>query len=251
MVILALGLAHPSQGSAQTLRPRPAPPAAQPSVASTIQVLREAGGLHVEVREARPADVLQTLGARAGVAVTLEGELPGRITRAFTVASVEAAVREVIRGYPTALVFEPDRAIRVIALRPAPGDGAPASPAPTGAAAQSEAGPAPAAPDEPAPAADPDPGRAEDEAPHHRGRALGAAPPAVRRPPPGDPDPAAPPAEAPAAGPRDAGRAHAAPDPAGAGRPPASRAALMETLMRVMRPSAIAPGPPRPDGRTR
>ena len=195
--------------------------------------------------------MLQTLGARAGVAVTVEGELPGRLTRVFTVASVEAAVREVVRGYPAVLVFEPDRAIRVIALGPAPGDGAPASPSPTGAAAQSAAGQAPAAPDETAPGADPDPVRAEDEAPHHRGRALGDSTPAVRRPTPGDPDPAARQAGAPAPGPRDAGRAHAAPDTAGAGRPQASRAELMETLMRAMRPSAIAPGRPRPDGRTR
>ena len=250
MAILALGLTHPPQGSAQTLRPLPAPPVAQRGVDGTIQVLTDRGGLHVDVREARPADVLQTLGARAGVAVTVEGDLPGRLTRVFTVASVEAAVREVVRGYPTVLVFEPDRAIRVIALGTAPGEGAPAAPSPTVVAAPSEAGQAHAATDETAPGADPDPVRAEDEAPHHRGRARGDSTPAVRRPTPGDPDPAARQAGTLAPGPRDAGRAHAAPDTAGAGRPQAFRAELMETLMRAMRPSAIAPGRPRPDGRT-
>jgi hypothetical protein len=248
MAILALGLAHPSQGCAQPLRALSAPPVAQPSVASTIQVLRDSGGLHVEVREARPADVLRTLGARTGVAVTVEGELAGRITRAFTVTSVEAAVREVVRGYPTALVFENDRAIRVIALGTAPVDGAPASPSPTGLAAPPEAGQAPAATQETAPGADPDQVLAEDDAPHHRGRALGDSAPAARRPVPGDPDPAAREAAAQAPGPRDAHSAH---DTAGAGRHQAFRAELMETLMRAMRPPAIATGRPRPDGRTR
>ena len=249
--ILALGLTPTPQGSAQTLRALPAPPVAQRGVDSTIQVLTDRGGLHVDVREARPADVLQTLGARAGVAVTVEGELPGRITRVFTVASVEAAVREVVRGYQAVLVFENDRAIRVIALGNAPVDGAPASPSPTVVATQPAAGQAHAATDETAPGADPDQVRAEDDAPHHRGRALGDSTPAVRRQTTGDPDPAAPQAGAPAPGPRDAGRAHAASDTAGAGRQPASRAELKETLMRAMRPSAIAPGRPRPDGRTR
>ena len=248
MAILALGLTHPPQGSAQPLRALPAPPVAPPSVASTIQVLRDSGGLHVEVREARPADVLRTLGARTGVAVTVEGELPGRLTRAFTVASVEAAVREVVRGYPTALVFEPDRAIRVIALGTAPGDGAPASPSPAGLAAPPEAGPAPAATPETAPGADPDPVRAEDDGRDHGRRTLGDSTPAGRRPVPGDPDPAARQAAAPAPGPRDA---HAAPDTAGAGRHQAFRAELMQTLMRTMRPPALAPGRPRPDGRPR
>ena len=59
----------------------------------------------VEVRDARPVDVLQALGVRGGVPVTVQGELPGRITRAFTAASVEDAVREVLRGYSMALVF--------------------------------------------------------------------------------------------------------------------------------------------------
>ena len=40
--ILALGLTHTPQGSAQTLRALPAPPVAQRSVDSTIQVLTEA-----------------------------------------------------------------------------------------------------------------------------------------------------------------------------------------------------------------
>jgi hypothetical protein len=251
MAILALGLTHPPQGSAQTLRALPAPPVAQRAIDRTIQVLTDRGGLHVDVREARPADVLQTLGARAGVAVTVEGELPGRITRAFTVASVEAAVREVVRGYPTVLVFENDRAIRVIARGNAPVDGAPASPSPTVVAAQLEAGQAHAATDETAAGADPDQVLAEDEAPPHRGRALGDSTSAVRRQATGDPDPAARQATAQAPGPRDTGRAHAAPDTAGAGRQQAFRAELMETLIRAMRPSAIAPGRPRTDGRTR
>ena len=173
MAILALGLTPTPQGSAQTLRALPAPPVAQRGVDSTIQVLTDRGGLHVDVREARPADVLQTLGARAGVAVTVEGELPGRITRVFTVASVEAAVREVVRGYQAVLVFENDRAIRVIALGNAPVDGAPASPSPTVVAAQPEAGQAHAATEETAPDADLDQVLAEDDGRHHRRRALG------------------------------------------------------------------------------
>jgi hypothetical protein len=73
--------------------------------AGPIHVVIDAAGLRVEVRDARPADVLQTLGARSRVPVTLRGELPGRITREFSVASVEDAVREVLRGYSAALVF--------------------------------------------------------------------------------------------------------------------------------------------------
>jgi hypothetical protein len=251
MAILALGLTHTPRGSAETLRALPAPPTAQPRVDSTIRVRTDRGGLRVEVREARPADVLRALGAQTGVAVTVEGELPGRITRAFTVASVEDAVREVIRGYPTALVFESDRAIRVIALGNAPGDGAPASPSPTVIATQPEAGQADAATDETAPGADPDQVLADDDAPHHRRRVLGDSAPATPRQAIGDPDSAAPQAAAQAPGQRDAGRAHAAPDKAGAGRQQAFRTELMETLMRVIRPSAIATGRPRTDGRTR
>src|SRR5262245_4882974 len=101
MVILALGLTYTPQGSAETLRALPGPPPAQARADGTIRVLTDRGGLRIEAREARPADVLRALGARTGVAVTVEGELPGRITRAFTAASVEDAVREVIRGYPT------------------------------------------------------------------------------------------------------------------------------------------------------
>jgi hypothetical protein len=249
--ILALGLTHPPQGSAQTLRALPVPPVAQPGVASTIQVLTDRGGLHVDVREARPADVLQTLGARTGVAVTVEGELPGRLTRAFTVASVEAAVREVVRGYPTVLVFEPDRAIRVIALGTAPGEGPPAAPSPTGIAPPPEPGPAHAATDQTAPGADPDPEPAEDDGRHHRRSAPGDSAPAARGPALGDSDAEAPPAAAPAPRPRDPARAHAAPNPAGAGQPQAFRTELMETLMRAIRPPAIATGRPRTDGRTR
>ena len=251
MAILALGLAHTPQGSAQTLRALPTPPVAQPRVDSTIHVLTDRGGLHVEVREARPADVLQTLGARTGVAVTVEGELPGRITRAFTVASVEDAVREVVRGYPTALVFENDRAIRVITRGNAPVDGAPASPSPTVIATQPEAGHAHAATDETAPGTDPDQVLAEDDGRHHRGRALGDSAPAVRRQAIGDPHPTARQAAIQAPGQREADRAHAAPDKAGAGRQQAFRTELMETLMRAMRPSPIAIGRPRTDGRTR
>jgi hypothetical protein len=250
MAILALGLIYTPQGSAETPRALPAPPVAQPRVDSTIQVLTDRGGLRVEVREARPADVLRALGARTGVAVTVEGELPGRITRAFTVASVEAAVREVIRGYPTALVFESDRAIRVIALGNAPGDGAPAAPSPTVVAAQPGAGQAPAATDETASDADPDQALAEDEAPHHRRRAPGDSDPAGRTQANGDRDPAAPRATAPAPGRRDAGRGHAASDKAGAGRLQTFRTQLMETLMQAIRPPASATGRPRTDGRT-
>jgi hypothetical protein len=250
MAILALGLTYTPQGSAQTLKALPTPPAAQPSVDSTIHVLTDGGGLRVEVREARPADVLQTLGARTGVAVTVEGELPGRITRAFTTASVEDAVREVVRGYPTALVFESDRAIRVIALGNAPADGRPASPAPTVIATQ-PAGPAPAATDETAPGADPDQVLAEDDGPHHRGRAPDDSAPAVRRQAMGDREPTARQGAIQAPGQREAGRAHAAADNGDAGRQQAFRAELMETLKRAMRPSPIATGRPRTDGRTR
>ncbi len=249
--ILALGLTPTPQGSAQTLRALPAPPVAQRGVDSTIQVLTDRGGLHVDVREARPADVLQTLGARAGVAVTVEGELPGRITRVFTVASVEAAVREVVRGYQAVLVFENDRAIRVIALGNAPVDGAPASPSPTVVAAQPAAGQAHAATEATAPDADLDQVLAEDDGRHHRRRALGDSAPAARRQAIGDPDAAAPQAAAQAPGQRDAGRAHAAPDKAGAGRQQAFRTELMETLMRAIKPSVSATGRPRTDGRTR
>jgi hypothetical protein len=164
---------------------------------------------------------------------------------------VEAAVREVVRGYQTVLAFENDRAIRVIALGNAPVDGAPASPSPTEIAAQPEAGQAHAATDETTAGADRDQVLAEDDAPRHRGRALGDSTPAVRRQAIGDPDPAGRQAAAEAPGQRDAGRAHAAPDKAGAGRQQAFRAELMETLIRAMRPSAIATGRPRTDGRTR
>lgn len=251
MSVLVLGLTHTPQGSAQNLRALPTPPGAQPRVDSAIHVLTDRGGLHVEVREARPAEVLQTLGARTGVAVTVEGELPGRITRAFTVASVEDAVREVVRGYPTALVFENDRAIRVITLGNAPVDGAPASPSPAAIATQPEAGHAHAAADETAPGADPDQVPAEDDGRHHRGRALDDSAPAVRRQAIGDPDPTARQAAIQAPGQREADRAHAAPDKAAAGRQQAFRTELMETLMRAMRPSPVTIGRPRTDGHTR
>jgi hypothetical protein len=80
-----------------------APAAAQPGHA--IHIVRQGGALLVDVRDARPTDVLQALGAQCRVSVTVQGKLPGRITRAFTVASVEDAVREVVRGYSVALVF--------------------------------------------------------------------------------------------------------------------------------------------------
>src|SRR5262245_58631982 len=63
---------------------------------SAIHVAIDGAGLRIEVRYARPADVLQTLGAQSRVPITVQGELPGRITRTFTAASVEDAVREVI-----------------------------------------------------------------------------------------------------------------------------------------------------------
>ena len=196
MAILALGLTPTPQGSAQTLRALPAPPVAERGVDSTIQVLTDRGGLHVDVREAQPADVLQTLGARTGVAVTVEGELPGRITRVFTVASVEAAVREVVRGYQAVLVFENDRAIRVIALGNAPGDGGPASPSPTVAAAQPEAGQARAATDETAPTRIPTkcgprtmPPATAERPSAIRLRRSGGRPPAIPTPPRARPGP--------------------------------------------------------------
>jgi hypothetical protein len=251
IAILALVLAHPRHGSAETPRALPAPAAAPERVDSTIRVLTDRAGLRVECRDARPADVLRALGERTGVAVTVEGELPGRVTRAFTVVSVENAVREVIRGYPTALVFENDRAIRVIALGSAPGDGAPAPPSSTVTATQPEASQAPATTDETAPSADPDPVLAEDDDRHHRRRAVGDSAPTARGQALGDPDPAAPQAAAQAPEPRDAGRAHAAPDKAAPGRQQALRTELMETLMRAIRPSAIPTGRPRTDGRAR
>jgi hypothetical protein len=218
----------------------------------------DGGGLRVEARESRPADVLRALGARTGVAVTVEGELPGRITRAFTVASVEDAMREVVRGYPTALVFDraeesdraPWRGIRVIALGNAPRDGPSVSPSPSVIATQPEAGHARAATDETAPGADPDQALTEDDGRHPRGRTLGDSAPAIRRQAIGDPDSNARRAAAQAPGQREAGRAHA-PDPAGAARQQAFRTELFETLSRAMRPSPIATGRPRTDGRTR
>jgi hypothetical protein len=245
MALLALGLACTPQGSAETLRPLAA---AQPRVDSPIRVLTDRAGLRVECREARPADVLRALGARTGVTVTVEGELPGRITRAFTVASVEDAVREVIRGYPTALVFENDRAIRVIALGSAPGDGAPASPPPTATTTPPGAGQARAAADETAPGADPDPVLTEDDGGHHRRSAPSDSGPTARRQVVGDPGSAARQGAAQAPRQRNPGPAQATPDTAGAGRQQAFRAELMETLMRAIRPSTIATSRTRTDG---
>ena len=96
VAILFLGVMDPLRAAAaETPRPLAAPPAAPAKVDSPIRVLTDGAGLRVECHEARPADVLRALGARTGVAVIVEGELPGRITRTFTAPSVEAAVREV------------------------------------------------------------------------------------------------------------------------------------------------------------
>jgi hypothetical protein len=251
VAILLLGFADPPRAAAETPRPLAAPP----KVDSAIRVLTDRAGLRVECHEARPADVLRALGAQSGVAVIVEGELPGRITRTFTAPSVEAAVREVIRGYPTALVFDNDRAIRVIALGGAPADGAPASPSPT--TTPPEAGPARAAADETAPGGDPEDGVPEDEGDHHHRSALGESGPGARRQPGGTPNSTARPGAAPAPPQRIPGPGLAAGDrkgPAGdrkgPGQPQAFRTELMETLMRAIRPS-IATGRPRTDSQAR
>jgi hypothetical protein len=256
VAILFLGVMDPLRAAAaETPRPLAAPPAAPAKVDSPIRVLTDGAGLRVECHEARPADVLRALGARTGVAVIVEGELPGRITRTFTAPSVEAAVREVIRGYPTALVFDNDRTIRVIAHGGAPGESAPASPSPT--TTPPEAGPARAAADETAPGADPEDGLAEDEGDHHHRSALGESAPGARRQPGGPLNSAASPGAAPASprrtpGPRLAAgdRKGPAGDRKGAGQPQAFRAELMDTLMRAIRPS-IATSKPRTDGQAR
>jgi hypothetical protein len=164
---------------------------------------------------------------------------------------VENAVREVIRGYPTALVFENDRAIRVIALGSAPGDAVPASPSPTVHTTQPDAGQARAATDVTESGADPDPLLAEDDGGHHRRSALDDSAPTARGQAIGDPDSAAPQTAAPAPRQRDQSRAHAAPGKVSGNRQPAFRTELMETLMRAIRPSTIATSRPRTDGQGR
>jgi hypothetical protein len=125
-------VAAPASGTA-------APPAAAPLRADgAIHVVMDGTALRVDVQDARPADVLRTLGARSRVPVTVHGELPGRITRAFHAASVEDAVREVVRGYSAALVFSREAEghdarpsdIRIIAIGNPPPEGEPAEPAP-------------------------------------------------------------------------------------------------------------------------
>jgi hypothetical protein len=252
VAVLLLGVTDPPLATAAE---PPRPPAAAPKVDSPIRVLIDRAGFRVECHDARPADVLRALGARSGVVVIVEGELPGRITRTFTAPSVEAAVREVIRGYPTALVFDSDRAIRVIALGSAPGDGAPASP--SAITSPAEAGRARAAADEAAPGEDPDDGVSEDEAEHHHRSALGESAPGARRQPGGTPNSAGRPGAAPASpqrtpGPRLAAgdRKGPAGDKKGSGQAQAFRAELMDTLMRAIRPS-IATDRPRTDGQAR
>lgn len=191
-------------GAALALAPSPGTAAGAPGVAATrptagvegpgaVRVAIDGASVRVEVRAASPVEVLRILGRLSGVPVTVEGALPGNITRAFGADSLEEAVREVVRGYSAALVFghaEQDRGgrpsdIRIIALGNAPPVPEPSTPGPPEPGVRPEAvraGPAPAPVD-----SAPDPTRAllEDGDPVARARAAAAlgepgAPPSAR-----------------------------------------------------------------------
>jgi hypothetical protein len=146
-VALALTLGMVDHLAAQVLGTAGASETAELRSDGAIRVVMDGARVRVEVRDARPADVLRTLGIRSRVPVTVDGELPGRITREFSAVSLEDAVREVVRGYSAALVFgstvEGHGArlsdVRIIARGNGPSSGEPASPAHAPAATRRDA----------------------------------------------------------------------------------------------------------------
>jgi hypothetical protein len=74
--------------------------------ASTVLDVSVSGGeLTVDVRNAPLGQVFQTIGRRAGLEVTLRGDLSARITQSFAGVSLEDGIRRLARGHSIAVTY--------------------------------------------------------------------------------------------------------------------------------------------------
>ena len=100
LIVAALGLSVP----------RPAVLAAdQAALPSAIQVAIQHGLLTVDVREAPLADLLQMIGERAGLRVTIHGNVKTLVTDSFAGLSLGEGIRRVVGANGLVLIYAPSR----------------------------------------------------------------------------------------------------------------------------------------------
>ena len=75
--------------------------------ASIEEVAVERGRLTLSVQNARLAEVLQTIGEEAGIAIEIHGDLSERITTSFANILLEEGLRQLLRGKSFALSYAP------------------------------------------------------------------------------------------------------------------------------------------------
>ena len=84
-----------------------APDPLRPGEATGDGVALERGLLSADLRNEPIVRVLHLLAARAGIAVTIHGEVSGHVSDAFADLPIDAAVRRLLRQYSVLFVYEP------------------------------------------------------------------------------------------------------------------------------------------------
>jgi hypothetical protein len=70
-----------------------------------IDVAADGGLLTVDVRNAPLAQVLRTVAERAGIEITVRGDVSAPVTLTFAALPLEEAIRRIARGYPLAFTY--------------------------------------------------------------------------------------------------------------------------------------------------